>query len=127
MMSIPTTPCPVKGLVPWAGGVWPIHWRGPHPVLGWVYTIHVKPPNEALQIHWNVSQADIVKAMEAFATYRPNQQVQLGPMMRRTIISRKWSFERGTFFYLLEGSRPGREWSMEQGELEKRIEAAEAA
>ncbi|MEO8066667.1 MAG: hypothetical protein ABI599_03130 [Flavobacteriales bacterium] len=125
MMSIPKNACPVGGLVPWANGIWPIRWRGPHAVFGWVYTIHEKPVNGPLYIHWNVSQADIVKAMEDFALYKPKQSVQLGIMQRRSIMARKWSFEKGTFFYLVEGSRPGREWSVEQSELEKRIKAAE--
>lgn len=125
MMSIPKNPCPVRGLVPWARGVWPIVWRGSHPVLIWVYTIHEKPKDAPLNIHWNVSQADIVKKMDEVAKYKPNQHVQLGPMNRRRIIARKWSFERGMFFYLIEGSREGREWSMAEDELEKRIHAAE--
>ncbi|MBK7946937.1 MAG: hypothetical protein IPJ85_17255 [Flavobacteriales bacterium] len=123
MMSIPKTPCPVGGLVPWSRGVWPIQWRGPHAVLHWVYTIHEKPPNGPLHIHWNVSQADIVRAMETLAAYKPGDHVQLGPVVRRRILQRKWSFERGCFFYRIEGARTGREWSLSEVELLERMKA----
>jgi len=123
-MAIPTTPCPVKGLVPWANGIWPIMWRGPHPVLGWVYTIHEKAPDRALQIHWNVSQADIVRSMEHVALYVPDQLVQVTPLKRCRIRARKWDFDRGTFFYIVEGSRSGSEWIVPQEELRQRIEGA---
>lgn len=124
-MSIPKNPCPVKGLVPWSQGIWPIMWRGPHPVLGWLYTIHEKPKEGPLHIHWNVSQADIVRAMEERALFKPDQRVQLGPMMRRKVLARKWSFERGSFFYLIEGARAGQRWSVEEEELDRRIKTAE--
>lgn len=124
-MSIPKNPCPVGGLVPWARGIWPIVWRGPHPVLGWVYTIHEKPKDGPLHIHWNVGQQDLVKAMEACALYKPNQLVQLGPLVRRRVLARKWSFERGSFYYLIEGSSHAQPWSIEQGELLKRVGAME--
>ncbi|MBK6626411.1 MAG: hypothetical protein IPG35_02315 [Flavobacteriales bacterium] len=127
MMAIPKNPSPVGGLVPWAQGVWPIAWRGPHAVLKWVYTIHAKPPHGGLQIHWNVSQADIVRAMEAHAAFKPGASVQLGPLVRRRILQRKWSFERGSFFYRIEGARPGREWSMGEQELLERLKAVEEA
>jgi hypothetical protein len=41
------------------------------------------------------------------------------------IQGRKWSFEQGTFVYIVVGAREGREWSVAQEELEKRILAAE--
>lgn len=107
--------------MPWVRGVWPIQWRGPHAVLHWVYTIHEKPANGPLQIHWNVSQADIVRAMEAHAAFKPHEHVQLGPLVRRRIVQRKWSFERGCFFYRIEGARSGREWSLSEEELLERI------
>ncbi len=125
MLAIPKNPCPVQGLVPWAGGVWPIQWRGPHPVLLWLYTIHEKLPERGLQIHWNVSQENIVRSMEAFAMFKPNQLVQLGPMVRRRIMARKWSFESGSFYYLIEGAQRGKQWSIEQNELLQRIKVAE--
>ncbi len=122
-MSIPKTPCPIKGLVPWANGLWPVVWRGEHPVLGWLYTIHEKQPGVGLCIHWNVSQQQIVKAMEAVAIYKPGQLVQLAPLVRRRVLARKWSFQRGTFFYLIEGGQPGKRWSVEQEELVRREKA----
>ena len=125
MMAIPKTPCPLQGLVPWAGGVWPVVFRSPHPVFGWLYTIHEHQVGEGLRIHWNVSQEQIVKAMEDFATFKKDEYVRLGRTGRRRIEARKWSFEKGTFFYRVEGAREGRGWSVEQSELEKRIVAAE--
>ncbi len=122
MMAIPKTPCPVRGLVPWGQGIWPIVWRGPHPVLGWIYTIHEKPEHGPLQVHWNVSQADIVRAMEAFAAFKPHQRVPLGPTAHGRIVARKWSFERGSFFYLIQGARAGSQWSVEQSELLQRVQ-----
>ncbi|MBK9175732.1 MAG: hypothetical protein IPM46_05215 [Flavobacteriales bacterium] len=124
-MTVPGNPCPIGGLVPWARGIWPIRWRGPHPVLLWLYTIHEKQEHQPLHIHWNVSQADIVRAMEERAAFKPRQMVQLGPMVRLRILKRKWSFERGCFFYLIEGARQGREWSLEEEELIKRVRGAE--
>ncbi|MEO7081317.1 MAG: hypothetical protein ABIY71_07300 [Flavobacteriales bacterium] len=124
-LSIPKTPCPVQGLVPWMGAVWPIVYRSVHPVFGWLYTIHEKAADRSLCIHYNVSQEDIVKAMEAFATFKRGQYVKLDREGRRCIMGRKWNFESGTFIYKVEGAREGREWSVEQGELEKRILAVE--
>lgn len=125
MMSIPNNPCPVHGLVPWAGGIWPIVWRGPHPVLGWLYTIHEKQKDLPLCIHWNVSQANIVQRMEEVAEYTPGQYVQLGPLTRNRVIARKWSFERGQFFYMVEGAKKGQQWSIAEDELVKRVKAVE--
>ena len=50
----------------------------------------------------NVSQEQIVQAMEEFATFKRNEYVQLGRIGRSRIQARKWSFERGTFFYLVK-------------------------
>ncbi len=125
MPSIPKQPCPLQGLVPWQGGVWPIIHRSPHPVFGWLYTIQEKAPDRHLCIHYNVSQQDIVKAMEGFATFKKHQYVKLGRNGRRCILGRKWSFEQGTFIYKVEGAREGREWAVEQGELVKQILGAE--
>ncbi|MBK7943497.1 MAG: hypothetical protein IPJ87_16750 [Flavobacteriales bacterium] len=47
--------------------------------------------------------------------------------MRRRILQRKWSFERGSFFYRIEGARPGREWSMGEQEPLERLKAVEEA
>ena len=124
-MSIPKTPCPVNGRVPWASAVWPIVFRSPHPVFGWLYTIHEKVPDRPLCIHWNVSQEQIVKAMEEFATFKKDQYVHFGRNGRRRIVGRKWNFESGTFIYKVEGAREGREWSVSQDELEERLKAVE--
>lgn len=124
-MAIPKIPCPVKGLVPWAGAIWPIVFRSAHPVFGWLYTIHEAAADQPLRIHWNVSQEQIVQTMQAFATFQNKQYVTLGRGGRRRIESRKWNFERGTFIYTVEGAREGREWSVAQEELEERINAVE--
>jgi hypothetical protein len=58
--------------------VWPAVWRCTHPVFGWLYTIHEHQQGLGLRIHWNVSQEQIVKAMEEFATFKSNDYVQLG-------------------------------------------------
>lgn len=124
-MSIPKTPCPIDGLVPWANGIYRIVWRCPHAVFGWLYTIHEKKEGSPLCIHWNVSQEQIVKAMGEVATFKRDQYVRLGREGRRRIVARKWNFERGIFIYRVEGAREGREWSVTQAELEQRILAAE--
>ena len=124
-MAIPKTPCPVQGLVPWMGAVWPIVFRSAHPVFGWLYTIHEKAPDRPLCIHYNVSQEQVVKAMEDFATFKRGEYVHFGRNGRRYIVGRKWSFESGTFIYKMEGAREGREWSVAQDELEERIKAVE--
>lgn len=121
-MTTPAAPCPVGGLVPWQGGIWPIVWRGPHPVLQWVYTIHAKPANAALHIHWNVSQADIVQAMADVARYAPRQQLRFPRGAQRIVLARKWSFERGCFFYQLGGTGARRTLQLPEDELHQRLQ-----
>ena len=69
-MRIPKTPCPVHGLVPFWNGIYPIVSKKPHPVLLWLYTIHAKAVDQALVIHYNVSQEDIVKEIELFCKFK---------------------------------------------------------
>jgi len=123
-MRIPKTPCPVHGLVPFWNGIYPIVSKKPHPVLLWLYTIHAKAVDQALVIHYNVSQEDIVKEIELFCKFKIGDTVELGPFNRRSILGRKWDFGKGTMIYLLEGNRAGRDLAMEQAELVRRIEAA---
>ena len=123
-MRVPKTPCPIQGLVPFWNGIYPIITKKPHLVLGWLYTIHAKAKDQALIIHYNVSQEDIVKEIELFCTFKVGDTVELGPFNRRSIVGRKWDFGRGTMIYLLEGNRAGRDLPMEQEELVRRIEAA---
>ena len=123
-MRIPKTPCPVHGLVPFWNGIYPIISKTPHPVLLWLYTIHAKAKDQALIIHYNVSQEDIVKEIELFCKFKIGDTVELGPFNRRSILGRKWDFGKGTMIYLLEGNRAGRDLAMEQAELVRRIEAA---
>lgn len=124
MSLIPKTPIPINGLVRWSGGIWPVVFRRQHPVYVWTYTVHVKSPDAALQIHWNVSQEDIVREMDLSARYRVGKSVQLGPFQTRRILGRKWDFARGQFNYTVEGSRPDRNWMMGEDELERRLKAA---
>ena len=95
-MRVPKTPCPNQGLVPFWNGIYPIITKKPHPVLGWLYTIHAKAKDQALVIHYNVSQEDIVKEIELFCTFKVGDSVELGPFNRRSILGRKWDFGRGT-------------------------------
>jgi len=120
-MRIPKTPCPIAGLVPFWNGIYPIISKKPHPVLLWLYTIHAKATDQALVIHYYVSQADIVKEIELFCKFKVGDTVQLGPFNRRSILGRKWDFRTGTMIYVLEGNRAGRDLPMEQEELVRRI------
>ena len=124
MPSIPKTPCPVGGLVPWMRGSHPIMSRKPHPVLGWLYTIDQKEKDRPRCFHYNVSQEEIVKEMDLTARFKIGDAVQLGPLAMRRIIARKWDFERGMFKYSVEGTRPAREWTLLEEEVERRIKGA---
>lgn len=123
-MTLPKTPCPVGGLVPWMGGLWPIVSRKEHPVLGWLYVIHEQQDGGAKVIWTNLSQEDIVKAMEAAAKFKVHSSVDLGRFQRRSILSRKWNFNKGMMVYQLEGSRADNSTYMHEGELIAAIEAA---
>ena len=124
MITVPKTPCPVGGLVPWVTGIWPIASRKPHPVFGWLYVLHEKRPDTGLVIWANVSQEEIVHGMAEVAKYKVHAAVELGPFQRRRILSRKWNFEKGRFTYFLEGNRPGRDFAMDEEQLTERIRAA---
>ena len=125
MPSIPKNPCPLHGLVPWMRGVWPIIARTPHPALLWLYTIEEKAPDRPLCMHYNVSQADVVKAMATYAAYTIGQRVQVGPHHWRHVKARKWDFQRGTMFYLLEDrAGKGHPAAIEQAELQRRERVA---
>ena len=126
-MRIPKTPCPIQGLVPFWNGIYPIVTKKPHPVLVWLCTIHAKAVDQALVIHYNVSQEDIVKEIELFCKFKVGDSVELGPFNRRSILGRKWDFGRGTMIYLLEGNRAGRDLSMVQTEVVGLMEAARRA
>ena len=91
-MRIPKTPCPVHGLVPFWNGIYPIISKTPHSVLLWLYTIHAKAADQALVIHYKVSQEDIVKEIELFCKFKIGDTVELGPCNRRSILDRRWGF-----------------------------------
>ncbi len=124
MSSIPKTPCPVGGLVPWMRGIWPIINRKPHPVLLWLYAIDEKAVDRPRCFHYNVSQEDIVKEMDLSAKFKVGDTVQIGAFSVRRILGRKWDFERGMFKYTVEGARPDRSWTMLEEEVERRIKGA---
>ena len=90
-------------------------------MFGWLYVIHEKRGDVGLVIWANVSQADVVAQMEAVARFPVGALLELGPMMNRRIVQRKWNFQTGAFTYLLEGSRPGREFPMDEEELIARV------
>lgn len=127
-MSIPETPCPIGGLVPWRTGIWPIKHRRQHPVLRWLYTIHEKDEQRALVIHFNVSQEDIVRAMNEFAKFKVKDAVHIHATRTLFIQKRRWDFKRGTMWYLIgDGQNPGsgpggKTWPVEQQALIDRIQ-----
>ncbi len=125
MLSIPNTPCPVGGLVPWMGGLWPIAGRRPHPVFIWLYTIHEKREDMGLVIWANTSQEDVVREMDKFARFKPGDQVRLGTWGTRKVMARKWDFDKGTMRYIIEGMRKGKTWVADQEQLLQRLKAAE--
>jgi hypothetical protein len=123
-MSIPETPCPEGGLVPWCGGIWPIIRRFPHPVLRWTYTIHEK--SRGLAIYFNVSQADIVRAMEEFAQFKLKQAVHIRPTRTLFVQKRRWDFKKGTMWYLIsDGRKEAKTFAVEQQALIDRIKRVE--
>lgn len=124
MLSIPKTPCPVGGLIPWMGGLWPIAGRRAHPVFIWLYTIHEKRPDMGLVIWANISQEEIVREMGLFARFKPGDRVRIGSWDARKVLSRKWDFDKGTMHYSIEGMRAGKELTMDQDQLLARIKAA---
>lgn len=102
----------------------PIKSRKQHPVYGWTYVIHEHVKGSGLVIWANVSQEDVVKEMDLWAKFKVGDPVQIGTFNVRTVIGRKWDFQTGTMKYVIEGSRSGRDWTMDQDELERRIKAA---
>lgn len=122
--KLPQSACPVGGLVPWMNTRCPIASCKPHPVFGWLYVLHEKRNTEGLVIWVNVSQEEIVEAMRATARYAVGDLVELGPCLSRRIRARKWNFSTGSFTYLIEGAREGRDFAMDEAQLTERIRAA---
>ena len=116
MPSLPRTACPIGGLVPWMGQLCPILGAKPHPTLGWLYRIDDQREGNA-NVRWcNVTQQEVVAAMNACAKYKVGQAVHIGAFSPRYIRGRKWDFRRGCFLYIIEGNREGREeWMDEEG------------
>src|SRR6188768_4246888 len=120
-MAIPKTPCPVGGLVPWMGQLCPIEERHQHERLGWMYTLKEQREGGAVVMWRNVSQEDIVKEMDLSAKYRVGDVVEVGAFSARRILRRKWNFIKGCFTYSVEGMREGRDWHMNEDEIERRV------
>lgn len=127
MSSIPKTPCPVGGLVPWRQGVRRIEARRAHSVLGWLYSIQEQQFGGALVIWCNVTQGELVTEMDAFARWKVGERVHVSRKHPAKIIARKWNFQSGTFDYHVEGipDQPG--LVMDQERLAARITAVAAA
>ena len=116
MPSLPQAACPVGGLVPWMGQLCPIRTAVPHPALGWLYRIDEQREGGALVCWCNITQQEVVAAMNAHAKFRVGQAVHIGAFSPRYIRGRKWDFRRGCFLYIIEGNRDGREvWMDEEG------------
>ena len=64
----------------------------------------------------NITQQEVVAAMNAWAKFKVGQAVHIGAFSPRYIRGRKWDFQRGGFLYIVEGNREGREeWMDEEG------------
>ena len=70
MSSIPKTPIPFHGRILWKNLIARIEARKEHPVLGWLYTIHEQQLGGALVIWCNITQAEVVAEMDAFARWK---------------------------------------------------------
>lgn len=77
---IPKTPCPIEGLVPWWGGIYPRRGKRLHPVLIWLYTIHTKAPDQAMIVHYNVCQEEIVREIDLRCQFKVHDTVELGAL-----------------------------------------------
>jgi len=81
-------------------------------------------PDQAMIIHYNVSQEEIVREIDLRCKFKVHDTVELGPFARRTILGRKWDILKGDVVYALEGSRPDRNVDMDQTEMIRRTEGA---
>jgi hypothetical protein len=116
-------PAPVGGLVPWRKMLCPILACRPHPVLHWLYTLKEEHDGTAPVLWCNVTQQELVDAMNAWARFKVGQSVHIGAFSPRYIRRRQWDFRRGCFLYIIEGNRDGREvWMDEKGLLEAQPE-----
>lgn len=123
MSSIPKTPIPVNGLVPWKNLIKRIEARKSHPALGWLYTIHEHLVGGALVIWCNITQQELVMEMDLFARFRVGDAVQISKKHLTKVVARKWNFSTGTFDYHIDGAPDGRKLVMDQDRLAARITA----
>ena len=95
--------------------------------MGWIYTINEVRDGGPVVMWKNVSQEEVVREMDLSAKFRVGDAVQVGTWGARYIRRRKWNFIRGAFAYAVDGMRDGRDWWMEEHEIERRVEANKAA
>ena len=94
----------------------PIITAKPNPTRGWLYRIDEQRKGSALVCWCNVTQQEVVAAMNAWAKFKVGQAVHIGAFSPRYIRGRMWDFQRGGFLYIIEGNREGRElWMDEEG------------
>lgn len=123
MSSIPTTPIPVHARVPWKNGIRRVEAHRPHPVFGWLYTIHEQQLGGALVIWCNITQKELVHEMDAFGRWKVGEQVRVSRKHPAKVIARKWDFRAGTFNYHISGIPDQPKLVMDQERLAARITA----
>lgn len=123
MPSIPKTPIPLHGRVPWRQDIRRIEARRSHPVLGWLYTIYEQQFGGALVIWCNITQEELVREMEVFGRWKVGEQVMISRKHIAKVIARKWNFTTGTFDYHVHGIPDQPKLVMDQGRLAARITA----
>ena len=96
---------PVNGLVPYKGQVVPIlnrrrTGREVH------YVIHTRAPDGALEMHFEVTRAQLIAAIADFARYHVKDQVHIDHrLITFPIVERKWSFRQGTVIYSITDNK----------------------
>jgi hypothetical protein len=123
MSTIPKTPIPVHGRIPWKNLIARIEARKEHPVLGWLYVIHERQAGGAMVIWSNITQEEVVAEMDRFGRYRVGEHVRISRSHITKVVARKWNFTTGTLDYHIDGAPDGRKLVMDQERLAARITA----